>query len=74
MSILIGLGYETVFNAAMATQIVFQQPASAGDLRAQLALHCCAQRGSLLLVSMMRSFVVTGLQVQAPWYDGGAQP
>ncbi|PTU78685.1 hypothetical protein DBO86_12955 [Pseudomonas indoloxydans] len=29
MSILIGLAHEPVFNAAMATQVVFQQPASA---------------------------------------------
>ncbi|MDV5860239.1 hypothetical protein QM298_04545 [Pseudomonas mendocina] len=29
MSILIGLAHEPVFNAAVATQIVFQQPAKA---------------------------------------------
>ncbi|TXR41489.1 hypothetical protein FVE88_00170 [Ectopseudomonas mendocina] len=28
MSILIGLAHEPVFNAAVATQIVFQQPAN----------------------------------------------
>jgi hypothetical protein len=31
MSILIGLAHEPVFNAAMATQVVFQQPAKDGE-------------------------------------------
>ncbi|MPT16618.1 MAG: hypothetical protein E2579_02415 [Pseudomonas sp.] len=34
MSILIGLAHEPVFNAAMATQVVFQQPANAGTTAA----------------------------------------
>jgi hypothetical protein len=37
MSILIGLAHEPVFNAAMATQVVFQQPVSRDELLSMLA-------------------------------------
>jgi len=45
MSILIGLAHEPVFNAAVATQIVFQQPARLSRVR--FKEHCNARTQSL---------------------------
>ncbi|TXR40603.1 hypothetical protein FVE88_03980 [Ectopseudomonas mendocina] len=59
MSILIGLAHEPVFNAAVATQIVFQQPVRAGRKFVELIARARARARFQRSITKRRPFSCT---------------